>query len=188
MSDLKLSPRRLLLVRSAKILALIGIAFVLYPFIAGLLPTKTVADQRLRQWQREIDLSLLPIGELRIIEDWPGGPVGLYRRSQYEREGLQQTHGTLPDPADREQPAEYFIFHPVTGTRGCQVRVLPANKQPQPDIAWYGGFIDPCTGALFDTAGRVHARYGGDNQDNLRQPAYRYIGPRRIELLPPAGK
>ena len=193
MSDLNpvSATRRVRLVRITKLLALLGLAFVSYPFIAGLLPDAGVDNTRLQQWHRDIDLSSVAVGELRIIDDWPGGPVALYHRSAHERDGLERVRPELLDadsPSLDSALADYFIFNPITGPRGCQVRAVPASKQPQPDILWYGGFIDPCSGALYDTAGRIYTRYRGAGQTNLTQPDYRRIGPGRIELRPPAGK
>ena len=71
MSDLNpvSATRRVRLVRITKLLALLGLAFVSYPFIAGLLPDAGVDNTRLQQWHRDIDLSSVAVGELRIIDD-----------------------------------------------------------------------------------------------------------------------
>ena len=54
--------RRLLLTRITKILALIGAAFVIYPFLATFMPGDSVDAQRQQRWQREIDLANLNPG------------------------------------------------------------------------------------------------------------------------------
>lgn len=191
--------RRLLLTRLLKLLALCGFGFVAYPFFTTLLPNASVSDQRRAQWERELDLSGLQPGELLIINDWPGGPVAIYQRSQHEIDGLQRNAAQLHDPDSvnsrqpdnlrsltRAQRDEYFIFVPLDTDRGCQVRYVPADKQPKPDIDWYGGFSEPCTGSLYDTAGRIYRDYRTDRQKNLSVPQYRSIGPERLQLTGPA--
>lgn len=190
-----MNARRLFLTRMTKFLMLIGMAFVIYPFFATFLPEKSVDAQRQQQWQRVIDLHDLKIGELRFIHDWPGGPVAIYRRSAHEIEGLLRIANQLYDPQSQnsKQPdtlrnstrshlAEYFVFVPVDTERSCQIRALPANKQPQPDIDWYGGFSEPCIGSLYDTAGRIYQQSRGERQYNLAVPEYRALDKTRIQL------
>lgn len=190
--------RRLLLVRITKLLLLIGLMFAAYPFIATLLPDSTIDAGREQQWRLSVDLSRLKPGELLHIEGWPGGPVAVYRRSAHELAGLERLRPQLQDPdskrsqqpedlrgAQRSYLADYFVFVPVDTRRGCQMRVLAADKQPRPDILWYGGFTDACRGSLYDTAGRLYRAYADAGQHNLRVPAYRPTGKTRIQLLGP---
>lgn len=190
-----MNSRRLLLTRLTKILVLIGMGFVIYPFFATFLPEASVDAQRQQQWQLEIDLSDLNIGELRLINDWPGGPVAVYRRSAHEIDGLTRIDAQLNDPqslhskqadqlrtASRSLLPEYFVFTPADTDRACQIRYVPANKQPKPDIDWYGGFSEPCNGSLYDIAGRAYQGYRTERQQNLSIPAYQVIGKQRIQL------
>ena len=187
--------RRLLLTRLLKLLALCGLGFTAYPFLATLLPDAGVTDQRKAQWERDIDLSGIQTGELTLIDRWPGGPVAVYRRTQHEIDGLYRNVALLHDPdsahsrqpdslrsATRAQQDDYFVFVPLDTERGCQIRYLPANKQPKPDIDWYGGFSEPCTGSLYDTAGRIYRDYRTERQQNLAVPGYKVIGDYRIQL------
>lgn len=200
-----MNARRLLLVRIAKVLALLGLGFAAYPFVAGLLPGDGLEeDSRARRahWVREIDLSGLAPGALLTVDGWPGGPVSVYRRTDHELAGLRRVEDDLHDPrsqesrqpdalrtATRAQLEEFFVFVPVDTDRGCQVRPLPANRQPRPGIAWYGGFTEPCTGSLYDTAGRVYRSARTARQQNLAVPSYRTLAAQRIELLgPPPGR
>lgn len=189
------NPRRRLLVRSAKLLSLLGLGFALYPFLATLLPDAAIDAERQRRWEREIDLPLLQPGELLNIDDWPGGPVAVYRRSAHEIAALSRMEEQLHDPRSQQsrQPGElrtptrshlpdYFVFVPAETERGCQVRYIPPDKQPKPDIAWYGGFVDLCKGSLYDTAGRVYRAHRGERQQNLAVPEYVVIGDQRIRL------
>lgn len=193
-----MSARRLLLVRTAKLLALLGVGFAAYPFVAGLLPGDGLEDNRRARWAREVDLSRLAPGAILTVEDWPGGPVAVYRRSDHELDGLARVEDDLHDPhsqqsrqpdalrtATRAPLAAFFVFVPVDTERGCQVRHLPADRPPRPALAWYGGFTEPCTGSLYDTAGRVYRDARSARQQNLAVPRYRALGPRRIELLGP---
>jgi ubiquinol-cytochrome c reductase iron-sulfur subunit len=187
--------RRLLLTRATKLLALFGLCVALYPFLATLLPDAHVDDRRRAQWEREIDLSNLQPGEFIIIDDWPGGPLVIFRRSTHELAGLARIETQLHDPQSqhsrqpealrtptRSQLPEYFVFIPVDTDRACQVRYIPPNKQPKPAIVWYGGFSEPCNGSLYDTAGRVYREYRSERQQNLTVPGYTVIGNHRIRL------
>lgn len=199
-----MNARRLRLVRTAKVLALIGLGFAAYPFVAGLLPGDGVEENsraRRARWVREVDLSQLAPGEILNVESWPGGPVAVYRRTAHELAGLARVEGDLHDPgsqqsrqpdalrtATRARLEEFFVFIPVDTERGCQVRHVPAHKQPRPGIAWYGGFTEPCTGSLYDTAGRVYRSTRTVRQQNLAVPSHRALAAQRIELLgPPPG-
>lgn len=185
---------RLWLTRLVKILALCGLAFVIYPLLATLLPDAGVSDQRQRQWERELDVSRLAPGEMLSLDDWPGGPVVVYHRLPHERAGLVH-EAQLHDPTSHhsDQPAalrtatrsllaDYFLFVPLDTERGCQIRYIPANKQPKPDLEWYGGFSEPCNGSLYDTAGRIYRDSRGERQQNLRVPAYRAVGKHQLQL------
>lgn len=186
-----MTARRLLLTRMLKILALIGVGFVAYPFVTALLPGDAVDDARRQQWLREIDLAALQPGEQLDIDDWPGGPVAVYRRTPEERDALLSRAGPVQDPPTRDIAlpadfdartrsllADYFVFVPIDRTRGCRVRHLPADMEN----AVQGGFTNPCTGRVYDTAGLVIG--GAKNAENLRVPNQRLIGKLRIQLLP----
>ncbi|MBZ0072602.1 MAG: hypothetical protein K8I04_12875 [Gammaproteobacteria bacterium] len=200
-----MNARRLLLVRTVKVLALLGLGFAVYPFVAGLLPGdgvgQTDGGRPFGHWARVIDLAGLPPGQLLRVDGWPGGPVAIYRRGDHELAGLARVENELYDPQSQEsrQPdalrtrtrahlETVFVFLPTDTDRGCQVRSLPANKQPRPGIAWYGGFTEPCTGSLYDTAGRLYRGPRTARQQNLAVPHYRVLDDQRIELLgPPPG-
>lgn len=188
-----MNDRRLQLTRALKILALIGLGFVAYPFFAALLPDSSVDSDRQRQWLREIDLSGLRPGELLAIDDWPGGPVAVYRRTAGERDALLNRAGSAQDPSTRDTDlpadfdartrsllADYLVFVPIDRARGCRVRHLPADAKN----AWPGGFSNPCTGMAYDSAGRANGDPGGSAVENLRVPNHRLTGKLRIQLLP----
>lgn len=186
---------RLWLTRLVKLLALCGLGFVIYPLLATLLPEAGVSDERKQQWEREIDLSELQPGEMLNLDDWPGGPVAVYHRQPHEVAGLEH-ESQLHDPASllSRQPAalstatrsllaDYFVFVPLDTERGCQIRYIPPNKQPKPELDWYGGFSEPCNGSLYDTAGRIYRGTRGERQQNLRVPAYRVVGTQQLQLV-----
>lgn len=193
-----MNARRLLLIRLSKILALIGLLFAAYPFISGLLPDSTLDATRLQQWQRQLDVAQLTVGDWLLIEDWPGGPVAVYRRTAADLANLQQPATALLDPTSRysQQPAELanttrshsphlFVFSPIAAPRGCQVRLLPG----QDDAAASARFIDPCSGASYDSAGRRY-RDAANLADprratNLSVPKHQLLSAEQIRLLPP---
>lgn len=188
-----MSDRRLLLTRATKILVLTGLGFVIYPFLAAMLPDSGVDSDRRRQWLREIELSGLQPGELLQIDDWPGGPVAVYRRTPQERDALligtrqareAASHDdTLPadfDGRTRSLLADYFVFIPIDRARGCRIRHLPADAEN----AWTGGFGNPCTDATYDTAGKIGKNPRKETAEDLRVPGYRLVSKTRIQLLP----
>lgn len=190
-----MNDRRLLLTSAAKVLALIGLGFIAYPFFASFLPDDSMDAARQQRWQREVDLSALQPGDQLTIDDWPGGPVAVYRRSAHEIEGLARIEAELHDPhsqqstqpddlrtSTRSRLPEYFVFVPAETERGCHVRYIPAGKQPKPNIAWYGGFVDLCKGSLYDTAGRAYRDYRSERQRNLTVPDHTVISDRRLLL------
>lgn len=191
--------RRRRLARGVKLLALIGAAFAVWPFIAALLPDAAVDAERRQRWERVIDVSTLQPGEIMNIDDWPGGPVAVYRRSALEIEGLTRIDAQLHDPQSQQsgQPdglrntlrshlPEYVVFIPAETARGCHVRYVPANKPPKAGIAWYGGFADLCMGSVYDTAGRVYRAYRSESQQNLTVPDHRPLDHQRLLLTEPA--
>lgn len=176
-----MTARRLMLTRALKILALIGVGFIAYPFVAALLPGDAVDDARRQQWLREIDLTALQPGEQLDVDDWPGGPVAVYRRTVAERDALLRN---APAPHDATLPAdfdnrtrsllpEYFVFVPVDRVRGCRVRHVPDAQGER--------FVNPCTGIAYDSAGRA---VGTAPAESLRVPDHRLTGKLRIQLQP----
>lgn len=189
--------RRLYLTRILKLMTLLGAVLVSIPFISQLTHDEPTQGDVRDAWEVEIDLTELEPGQFLNITDWPGGPVSIYRRTDYEIRSLQQPNPGLldPDSHNSRQPVnmhnpyrslqpEYFVFIPQETQRQCQVRYIPANKQPKPDIDWYGGFSDPCLGSLYDSAGRIYAGYRETAQQNLTVPPYRFTGKRHIQLEP----
>lgn len=191
--------RRLLLTRAAKILALTGAGFAAWPFVAALLPETGIDTARAQRWRRDIDPARLAPGELLQIDDWPGGPVAVYRRTSDEIAGLARVERDLHDPhsvhsrqpyalrtATRSAVPQFFVFVPAETARGCALSHVPPDRPPQPGIAWYGGFVDRCAGSLYDTAGRVYRVKRGAAQQNLAVPAHTAAGAQHITLQGPA--
>lgn len=189
--------RRLYLTRILKLMTLLGAVFISIPFISQVTHDEHAQGRVRDAWEVEIDLRELEPGQFLNIDDWPGGPVSAYRRTDYEIRALQQPNPGLLDPDSRDsrqppsmgnptrsQKPEYFVFIPQETQRQCRVRYIPADKQPKADIEWYGGFSDPCLGSLYDSAGRIYAGYREAAQQNLTVPPYRFVGRHRIQLEP----
>lgn len=190
------SSRRLYLRAATKLLLLFAFGAVALLSLGYLLPPGPGEDPRQDAWSRQIDLSDLGIGELRRVE-WPGGTVGVYRRSPAQVAALSSLEPVLGDPHSRRsrQPAaarnpsrslraEYFVFLLQAPGRGCRVRL--ADSAPAGGVPWQGGFFEPCGGTWFDSAGRAYgANSGGASQENLTVPPHRYVGERQIRLESP---
>jgi hypothetical protein len=99
--------------------------------------------------------------------------------------------GPTPDPPTRDSAlpadfdartrsllADYFVFVPIDRVRGCRC----GTCRPIRGIVGQGGFTNPCTGRVYDTAGLVMG--GANDTENLRVPNQRLIGKLRIQLLP----
>ena len=194
------SSRRLYLRAATKLLLLFAFGAVAVLALGYLLPPGG-EDPRQDAWARQIDLSGLGIGEIRRVE-WPGGTVGVYRRSAVQVAALSSPasgspESALGDPHSRRsrQPeaarnpgrslrAEYFVFLLQAPGRGCRVRL--ADSAPAGGVPWQGGFFDPCGGTWFDPAGRAYRpSASGAPQENLTVPPHRYVGEKQIRLEPP---
>lgn len=189
------SSRRLYLRVATKLLFTAGAVAVGALFLGYLVSGTERDDARKDRWTRPIDVRGVEEGELRLF-DWPGGTIGVYRRTAAQIDGLRAATAALTGPEaeriralpaaarrpGRSRVPEYFVFMAQTPGRGCRVRL--AERPPPESTAWRGGFYDPCGGTWFDHAGRVQAS-AGKGAGDLVVPGYRYVAEGRIRLDPP---
>lgn len=187
--------RRLYLRVAMKLLLSLAVLAVAALLIGYLLPEGQRSDDPRREaWGRQIDVRGIGVGELRRF-DWPGGAVGVYRRSAEQIRALSSLEAGLSDPHSRRsrQPEaarnphrslepEYFVFLVQSPGRGCRVRL--ADAPPPGGVAWVGGFYDPCSGTWFDPAGRAYGAAKG-GPESLTVPPHRYEGKGQLRLAPP---
>ena len=186
-----------MLVRTMKVLALIGLAFMAFPFLSLLFSGSDQGQNGRPSDALTVDLTDLAPGEIRKVQ-WRGRPVWIYRRTASDLAGIQELDRELRDPhsASSEQPVdarnafrslrrEYFVFIPLETSRNCRVRPAgPEEYISTEQVRWRGGFVEACHLARFDPAGRVYRDFGIPQQRNLSVPPHRFLSETRVQIGP----
>ena len=160
-----MNQRRDSLQRAVKIMfALLGLA-LFYVLISGL-----GGEAGRQQQSSSLELDDIAPGQTvgRRID---GQPAWVTRISGQQRQDLMSLQPYLLDPANGCAVAVPVCALSASGARdGIQISY---SKQAPPqlprDAAWYGGFVDPASGAIFDLLGRAY-RLGGDSDQQTMQP------------------
>ncbi len=139
------------------------------------------------------DISKLEPGQ-RVIVQWRGQPVWIFRRTPEQLALLAGQDGRLRDPnsdnpdqqpdyaknAYRSIKPEIAVLVGTCTHLGCSPLFKP-ELQPEPfDSQWQGGFYCPCHNSRFDMAGRVFD--GVPAPTNLRVPPYHFLDDNRIVI------
>lgn len=139
------------------------------------------------------DISKLEPGQ-RVIVQWRGQPVWIFRRTPEQLALLAGQDGRLRDPnsdnpdqqpdyaknAHRSIKPEIAVLVGTCTHLGCSPLFKP-ELQPEPfDSQWQGGFYCPCHNSRFDMAGRVFD--GVPAPTNLRVPPYHFLDDNRIVI------
>ena len=159
----------------------VGAAFFAWPLIDQMNPSASV----LALSSIEVDLSPVQVGQ-QITVMWRGKPVFVRRRTQKEiAEARAVPVSGLPDPLARNlnlpdgAPAtdqnrmskpEWLIMIGICTHLGC----IPLDHQGD-----YGGYLCPCHGSQYDTAGRIRK---GPAPENMYIPPYSYLSPTKIKI------
>jgi ubiquinol-cytochrome c reductase iron-sulfur subunit len=122
----------------------------------------------------EYDLSKVLVGSQAVIK-WRGKPVFVRHRTPKEiAEAVAADHSPMRDPATdaaRHKPGkpEWLILIGVCTHLGCV-----------PNLGGtYGGWLCPCHGSVYDTAGRIRA---GPAPYNLYLPDYEFLSPTKVKI------
>jgi ubiquinol-cytochrome c reductase iron-sulfur subunit len=122
----------------------------------------------------EYDLSKVLVGSQAVIK-WRGKPVFVRHRTPKEiAAAVADDHAAMRDPAAdaaRHKPGkpEWLILIGVCTHLGCV-----------PNLGGtYGGWLCPCHGSVYDTAGRIRA---GPAPLNLYLPDYEFLGPTKVKI------
>jgi ubiquinol-cytochrome c reductase iron-sulfur subunit len=113
----------------------------------------------------EFDYGKVALGQ-QIVVNWQGKPVFIRHRTPKEiAEAVADDHAPMRDPAtdaERHKPgmAEWLIVIGVCTHLGC----VPNFGEGQ-----YHGWLCPCHGSVYDTAGRIRK---GPAPKNLYLPPY----------------
>jgi ubiquinol-cytochrome c reductase iron-sulfur subunit len=159
----------------------VGLAALAWPIIDQMNPSGSV----LALSSVEVDLSPVQEGQ-QITIMWRGKPVFVRRRTQKEiAEARAVPVSSLPDqlarnanrpdsaPAtdqDRVIKPEWLILVGICTHLGC----IPLDHQGD-----YGGYLCPCHGSQYDTAGRIRR---GPAPLNLALPPYEFVSDTKIRI------
>ncbi|WP_318013410.1 MULTISPECIES: ubiquinol-cytochrome c reductase iron-sulfur subunit [Mesorhizobium] len=135
----------------------------------------------------EVDVSSLMPG-MSLVVQWRGKPVVVRNRTEKEIEdGKAVSLAGLKDPiarnanlpadapgidANRTAPGKeaWIVMVQVCTHSGC----IPVGQQGE-----FGGWLCPCHGSQYDTAGRIRK---GPAPENMAIPVFRFISDTRIRI------
>ena len=148
----------------------VGALATVWPFIDQMNPS---ADT-LALASIEYDISKVQVGSTTNVK-WRGKPVFVRHRTPKEiAEAVADDHAPMREPAtdaSRHKPgkAEWLILIGVCTHLGCV-----------PNLGGtYGGWLCPCHGSVYDTAGRIRA---GPAPLNLFLPEYEFLSPTKVKI------
>lgn len=162
----------------------VGVGAVTWPFIDQLRP-----DEAARA-QAAIDVDVSSIGAgMSVTVKWRGQPVVIRNRTQKEIEAAQATplaelkdnrarNANLPDETAASDLARsagkgrenWLVFVNICTHLGC----VPLGQAGR-----YRGWLCPCHGSSYDTAGRVRS---GPANRNMAIPPYKFISDTVIRI------
>jgi ubiquinol-cytochrome c reductase iron-sulfur subunit len=159
----------------------VGLAVTAWPFIDQMNPSASV----LALSSVEFDLTPVQVGQ-QVTTMWRGKPIFVRRRTPKEiadaravpvaslPDGLAR-NANLPDSApatdqNRMSKPEWLIMIGICTHLGC----IPLDHQGD-----YGGYLCPCHGSQYDTAGRIRR---GPAPENMYIPPYSYLSPTKIKI------
>ena len=119
----------------------------------------------------EVDLSPVEEGQIITVK-WQGKPVFVRHRTKKEIDDARAVPmAELKDPATdeaRAQKPEWLIVIGICTHLGC----VPIGHEGP-----YEGWLCPCHGSIYDTAGRIRQ---GPAPLNLTLPPYKYTDPTKV--------
>ena len=150
----------------------VGAAAILVPLIAQMNPdASTIAAGA------PIEVDLAPIADGQIIKVfWRSKPIFVFHRTKKEIEEAQKVNvADLPDPepdSARVKPGhdQWLVVIGICTHLGC----IPLNNEGE-----FGGYLCPCHGSQYDTAGRIRK---GPAPENLAVPPYAFLSDTKIKI------
>ncbi|MBO6552044.1 MAG: ubiquinol-cytochrome c reductase iron-sulfur subunit [Roseitalea sp.] len=157
--------RRDFLFVSTGMMAAVGTAVAVWPFIDAMNPSADV--QALAT--TEVDLEPIAAGQ-RITVIWRSQPVFIERRTpeQVAQAKADDDSPDLIDPAtdaSRVKSEEWLVVVGVCTHLGC----VPLGQREGDERGEWGGWFCPCHGSHYDTSGRIRR---GPAPRNLVVPPY----------------
>ncbi len=123
----------------------------------------------------EFDLSKVMLGQ-QVVVKWQGRPVFVRYRTPAEiAAAVKDDHANLKDPATdasrhKDGKAQWLVVIGVCTHLGCVPNFGGGD---------YGGWLCPCHGSVYDTAGRIRK---GPAPRNLDLPAYAFLSDTKIKI------
>ena len=156
----------------------VGGAISLWPFIQQMNPdasTQALAST-------EVDLTPIKEGQA-ITVMWRGKPVFIRNRTKVEVEkALATPIADLPDRIDaadtkrtKKGKENWLVLVGICTHLGC----IPKGQGLADARGDYGGWLCPCHGSHYDTAGRIRK---GPAPQNLPVPQYTYVTDTKIRI------
>ena len=179
------SGRRRFLTATTAVVGAVGVGFAAVPFLASWKPS---ARAQVAGAPVDVNISKLENEPgMRMIVQWRGKPVWIFKRTPEQLAALKTLDGNLRDPqsenpdqtpqfAKNEARAikpDIAVIVGICTHLGCVPGYVP-EMLPQPfDAQWKGGFYCPCHQSRFDLAGRVYQ--GVPAPSNLEVPPYHFV-------------
>lgn len=163
--------RRDFLYVAAGAVGAVGVAGAVWPLINQLNPDASV----LALASAEFDISAVEEGQSVTVK-WRGMPVFIRHRTATEIEEAKAVPlSDLKDPQSDDQRVkaghEQWLIMIATCTHlGC----IPVGESGE-----FGGWLCPCHGSQFDTAGRIRK---GPAPTNLVLPPYEFISDTQVKI------
>ena len=148
----------------------VGAVATVWPFVDQMNPS---ADT-LALASIEYDISKVLLGSQAVIK-WRGKPVFVRHRTPKEiAAAAADDHSAMRDPAvdasrHKAGKPEWLILIGVCTHLGCVPNMGGT----------YGGWLCPCHGSVYDTAGRIRA---GPAPLNLLLPDYEFLSPTKVKI------
>ena len=123
----------------------------------------------------EFDLSKVQLGQ-QVVVKWQGKPVFVrYRTPKEIAEAVKDDRAAMKDPATdasrhKDGKAQWLVLVGVCTHLGCV---------PNFGSGDFGGWLCPCHGSVYDTAGRIRK---GPAPRNLDLPAYSFLSDTKIKI------
>ena len=192
------SGRRRFLTATTAVVGAVGVGFAAVPFVTSWKPSA-----RAQNAGAPVDVDIGKLDNepgMRMIVQWRGKPVWIFKRSPEQIAGLPTLDPRLVDPKSEnadQTPAfaknetraikpEIAVIVGICTHLGCSPGYYP-EMQPQGfDAEWKGGFYCPCHQSRFDLAGRVFQ--GVPAPSNLAIPPYHFTDATHVVIgIAPTG-
>ncbi len=148
-----------------------GVGAAVWPLVDQMNPSGDV----LALASIEFDLTKVMLGQ-QVVVKWQGRPVFVrYRTPKEIAEAVKDDTASMKDPAPdasrhKDGKPQWLIVIGVCTHLGCV---------PNFGTGDYGGWLCPCHGSVYDTAGRIRK---GPAPRNLDLPTYAFLSDTKVKI------